>query len=175
VRNLLALAYLVLGGYWAYALHTRLFRAYGKTRLGRFVAYVPAALCFGLGVGVMGALWDGGWHRVRGPGYYYNSRTTLEEGLVIGLVLGLIAGGMFFLQSERKGGQLFLDDGPAMPEFPPEYVQEVLAAEPRASTREKANTARFLQKRSRKTGQPLPPELVAFVERNTASRGLTGR
>jgi hypothetical protein len=172
-RDLLALACVLLGIYSAHVAHARLFRAFGRQRAGRLAAcLVATVLCYTLAGGVAAALAGDGWHRSRwSPAY---SRTTMREGLIGGVVVGLIVGVALFVLGERRGGvPMFddpFDDAPLGPAFPPDYVRDVLDLEPRTPKVECVQMARSMRRISRRTGEPLPPELAAFVERHAARR-----
>ena len=134
----------------------------GDRRLGRLAAYLIGAQCYFLGLGMMEAFANDGWLRSRRTGSWM--RTSLAEGLLLGAILGLVAGVAFFIRNERRGPP-FARAVERQVEFPPSYITEILAAEAVAPPADRRKMAGFLTERARKTGQSLPPELAAFVER----------
>jgi hypothetical protein len=172
-RNLLALACVLLAFYLVHVVHAKLYRAVGHRRAGRFAAYVVATIGYGTTGGLAVALAGDGWHRSRGVLPVY-THTSVPEGLIGGAALGLLVGVVLFLGAEHRGGRPMFDDPfaevPLGPAFPPEYVQDVLDFEPRAPRVECVQMARSMRRVSRRTGEPLPPELAAFVERHDSGR-----
>ena len=170
-RNLLAFACVLLGIYAAHVVHAKVFRAFGGRRAGRLAACILATvLCYTLAGGVAMAVAGDGWTRSRWSPAYTRTHTSMREGLVGGLLVGLVVGVVLFITGERRGGVPMYDDPfgeePLGPAFPPEYVQNVLDFEPRASKVECVQMARSMRRVSRRTGEPLPPELAGFVERH---------
>ena len=155
MRILLAFACLGLGIVLAIQSYERLMRRAGPRRLAQAAAYVVAGLCYGTGLGAWGSLVHDGWLRARFTGEWM--QIPLPEGIAIGAFTGLLLGLGMFAMSVRRG---------ANPAFPPEDVEIVLADEPQATAATRAKTARRLERRARRSGMPLPPELDAYVSRN---------
>jgi hypothetical protein len=171
---LLGLAWLGLGAFWGYPLHHAVYRAWGRRRVGRLAAYVIGAVCYCVGVYGLLMLLDGGWMRGRGlQSSWY--RVTWPEALATGAAAGLLFGAAFFLKAEWAGGGPFdLRSSAGGPEFPPDYVADVLRLERSASAAENRRFARWLVKRAHKVREPLPAELQAFAARHLPPR-LTRR
>jgi hypothetical protein len=170
MRNLFSLSYLIVGGFLGYAAYRSIIRRFGSTPIGRLSAHIVALLSYGLGIGAMMAFYNDGWHR--GPGYTYETRSTLPESLVLGAIIGLVAGIFLFFQGERKRKVSPELENGIESEFPADYVAEIVAAEATASVEERQQMAAHVQSRAAKSGQPLPEELIDFVERNSGR--LTG-
>jgi hypothetical protein len=126
-------------------------------------------MCYGLGIGLLGSFAGDGWHRTR---YGEWVHMGLLEGIALGGVLGLLGGIVLFIRNELRGPP-YVRAPEQTPQFPPSYVEGILAVEPTAPLSDRRKMAQHLLKRSTRTGQPLPQELVAFVERANADPRLT--
>ena len=162
LSNTLALGALVLGLLAANYAPGAVRRRWGGHALGRFAADWAGALCYALGVGALLVLWNGGRSRYRG-GW---QRWDWPSALAIGVALATLWAVVEAVRRERHGATGAATPPPRPSEFPPNYVRELLDAERRAPAEDCRKMARALEKRSRKAGEPLPPELRAFVERH---------
>ena len=100
VRNLLAFALAISLALLAGRSHRWLLSRAGNRRGGRGAGYVVAGMAYGTALGVLLALTNDGWHRTRTM--LYETHTSLLQGLTMGVVIGALAGLVWFLQSERR-------------------------------------------------------------------------
>lgn len=137
-------------------------RRWGGHAVGRFAADWIGVFCYMLGLTSILVLWDEGRWEYRGGVQRWNWTGAVSVAVATATIWAAIDG---VRRWRQRGGAPADAPLPRELEFSPDYVRDILEAEQRAPAADCRKMARVLEQRARKLGEPLPPELRAFVDR----------